>query len=77
MPHAKIHLFASLRKHVDGAASVDVEIEPGDTFEAVLHRLGIPPEQTRILFRNNRHATLSDPVEDGDQLSAFPGIGGG
>ncbi len=77
MPQVTIQLFAVLRKYVDGAASVDVEIEPGETFESVLDRVGVPADQTRILFRNNRHARLSDQIEDGDRLGAFPAIGGG
>jgi len=77
MAQVKVNLYATLRSYVGGIASVEVDVEPGETVEQVLHRLGVPPDQTRILFVNNRAATLSQPVEDGDRLGVFPAIGGG
>ncbi|MFH1268254.1 MAG: MoaD/ThiS family protein [Planctomycetota bacterium] len=77
MAQVKVNLYATLRSYVGGIPSVEVDVEPGETVEQVLHRLGVPPDQTRILFVNNRAATLSQPVEDGDRLGVFPAIGGG
>ncbi|MFH1924719.1 MAG: MoaD/ThiS family protein [Planctomycetota bacterium] len=77
MAQVKVNLYATLRSYVGGVRSVEVDVEPGETVEHVLHRLGVPPDQTRILFVNNRAATLSQPVEDGDRLGVFPAIGGG
>ena len=72
-----INLYATLRRYADGATSVEVEIEPGQTIEQTLLGLGVPPDQTRIIFVNNRAATLSHPLQGGEHLGIFPAIGGG
>ncbi len=77
MPHIKLNLYASLRTHVGGKPSVEVEIEPGETVGQMLDRLGVPHEQTRILFVNSRAASLGDPLTGGEQGGVFPAIGGG
>jgi molybdopterin converting factor small subunit len=73
----KVNLYASFRACTGGAPSVEVPIDPGQTVGEVLRRLGVPPGQVRILFVNNRAATLSQPLEDGDRVGVFPAIGGG
>ncbi len=73
----EVSLFAMLRKYIDGAASVDVSIEPGRTIADVLEQLGVPADQTRILFLDNRAAKLTDPLQGGEHLAVFPGIAGG
>ena len=77
MPHVRVNLYATLRSYVRGSRSIDVDIEPGQSIEQVLHELGVPPNQTRIIFVNNRAANLSQPLQDGDQVALFPAIGGG
>ncbi|HID75468.1 MAG TPA: MoaD/ThiS family protein [Planctomycetaceae bacterium] len=77
MPRVTVHLYASLRSYAGGAPSVEVEIRPGQTVEETLHALGIPSDQTRILFVNNRAAATNQPLQDGDRIGAFPAIGGG
>jgi len=77
MPQVNVNLYATLRSYVGGSPSVEVDLGPGDTVRQVLDRLGVPPDQTRILFVNNRAATLSQPLQDGDRLGIFPAIGGG
>jgi molybdopterin converting factor small subunit len=77
MAQVKVNLYATLRSFVGGAPSVEVEIEPGQTVEQMLQKLGVPAEKTRILFVNNRAATLSQPLQEGDQVGVFPAIGGG
>jgi molybdopterin converting factor small subunit len=77
MARVTVHLYASFRAYADGAANVDVEIQPGDTVGQVLAKVGVPAEQTRILFVNNRAATLDDPLQGGERIGAFPAIGGG
>jgi molybdopterin converting factor small subunit len=73
----KVNLYATLRKYVGGAPSVEVEIEPGQTVAEVLARLGVPADQTRIIFINNRAAGLSHVLQGGERLGVFPAIGGG
>lgn len=77
MPRVNVNLYATLRSYVGGAPSVAVEVEPGETVGEMLERLGVPVEQTRILFVNNRAATLSQTLQDGDRVGVFPAIGGG
>lgn len=77
MPQVQVTLYAVLRKYIDGAASIEVEIEPGQTIRQVLEKLGVPPEQTRIIFVNSRAAGLGDALEGGEQIGVFPAIGGG
>jgi len=77
MSQVQVNLFATLRSHIGGAPSIELEIEPGQTIEDVLDELGVPTGQTRILFLNNRAAGLHDELHDGDQLAVFPALGGG
>jgi molybdopterin converting factor small subunit len=77
MVRVRVNLYATLRSYVGGAPSVEVDVEPGDTVAQVLERLGVPAEKTRILFVNNRPATLAQPLDDGDRIAVFPAIGGG
>ena len=77
MARVKVNLYATLRSFVGGAPSVEVDVEPGQTVEQMLDQLGVPAEKTRILFVNNRAATLSQALKDGDRVGVFPAIGGG
>jgi molybdopterin converting factor small subunit len=77
MVHVELNLYATLRCHIGGATSVKCEIEAGETIRQMLERLGVPPEQTRIIFVNNRSADLSYALEGGERVAIFPAIGGG
>ena len=77
MAQVKVNLYATLRSYIGGSPSVDVELEPGQTVEQVLTRLGVPTDQTRIIFVNHRAATLSQPLHGGERIGVFPAIGGG
>ena len=77
MARITVNLYAMLRSHVGGAASVEVDVQPGCSVEQVLRELGVPPEQTRIIFVNHRAARLSEPLSEGDKVGVFPAIGGG
>jgi molybdopterin converting factor small subunit len=77
MSQVRVNLYATLRKYAGGARSVEVEVKPGATVAQVLDQLGVPREQTRIIFVNNRHAGLSQVLKGGEQLGVFPAIGGG
>lgn len=73
----KLNAYATLRTYLGGAATIETEIEPGQTVGELLDRLKIPREQTRIIFVNNRAASLTYPLEGGDHIGVFPAIGGG
>ncbi len=77
MPQVQVNLYATLRKHVGGSASVDVEIEPGATVRQVLDELGVPADQARVIFVDTRSASLADPLEGGEQVGVFPAVAGG
>jgi len=77
MPQVKVNLYATLRKYIAGAPSVRVDIDPGQTVGQVLVGLGVPADQTRIIFVNNRAADLSHVLQGGEHLGVFPAIGGG
>jgi molybdopterin converting factor small subunit len=70
-----VKLFASLRKgrfDIDGWAYT-----PGITGRQIMHDIGIPEKEVRLIFVNGRHASLEDRLADGDTLALFPPVGGG
>ena len=77
MPQVTVKLYATLRRFVDGKPIVEAPIAPGDTVGRLLEKLGVPADEIRILFVNNRHATSDRPLADGDRVGVFPAIGGG
>jgi sulfur-carrier protein len=77
MPQIKVHLYADLRRYINDATSVDVEIEPGRTIGEVVDQLGVPREQTRILFVDHRGASLDRVLQGGERVDVFSAIGGG
>ena len=77
MKKISIKLYASLRKHADGAGSIEVEIEPGDTIEQILQRRGFPTDPVRVTLVNGRAAGLHDSLQGDEQVELFPAIGGG
>jgi molybdopterin converting factor small subunit len=77
MPTVEVQLFAALRQFIGGKRSQAVEITAGETVAQVLARLGVPAEKTRLVFINNRAASLDLPLAGGEVVSVFPVIGGG
>ncbi len=77
MPHVQVKLYATFRAYSNGAASVEVPIDSGQTVRDVLDRLGVPADQVRILFVDNRAGELGQSLQGGEKLGLFPAIGGG
>ena len=77
MPVVTANLYASFRKHSNGKPSIDVSIQSGQTIEQLLLQLGVPVEETRILFCNNRIVDRSHELQGGETVGVFPAIGGG
>jgi molybdopterin synthase sulfur carrier subunit len=77
MPQVRVNLYATLRKYIDGAPSIEVQIDPPQTVEQILAQLGVPAHETRIIFVDNRVADLARVLHGGEQLGVFPAIGGG
>jgi molybdopterin converting factor small subunit len=77
MPAVRINLYAGFRRKVGGQSSVDVSIEAGHTIEQLLGQLGVPLEETRIIFCNNRLADRTQELVGGETIGVFPAVGGG
>jgi len=77
MSKVQVNLYATLRRYIGGAPSVDVEVKLGCTVARLLDQLGIPADQTRIIFIDNRAAAPDHVLQDGQQIGIFPAIGGG
>ncbi len=54
-----------------------LEMKDGSRIEDVLNKLGISASADIIIIKNGKHAKLSDPVANGDQIAIFPPVGGG
>ena len=77
MPKVQVNLYAMLRKYSRGEPSVEVVIEPGQTVRQVLGQLGVPQDEVRIIFVDNRAAGPESKLQGGEQLGIFSAIGGG
>ncbi len=77
MSKIRVNLYASLRRYGGGNPSVELDVARGTTVRQVLADLGIPAEETRILFVNHRTASMDHALLGGEQIAAFPAIGGG
>lgn len=77
MPQVQVNLYAAFRAYSRGRPAVDVEIDAGQTVRDVLEKLGVPADEARIIFVNNRASDLTQPLAGGDRLGVFPAIGGG
>ncbi len=77
MAHITVNTYAGLRQFTDGAPTIDLEIESGQTIGQVLTQLAIPQERTKIIFVNGRAAELDCELQGGERVDLFSAIGGG
>lgn len=77
MRSVQVHVYADLRQFTGGAAAVEFAAEPGLTIAALLERLGIPRERTKVVFVNHRAAELDRTLSGGERIDLFSAIGGG
>ena len=76
----RVKLFATLRKyHPAGETSepVLVDLAAGATVEALLARLGIPPNHAGMVISRDEKLALQAPLVDGQEVNLFPPIAGG
>ena len=71
-----VKCFATLSRFTPPDAEA-FPIAQGETAQSVVARLGIPPEELKLVFVNGNHAELSVPLAGGDRLGLFPAVGGG
>ncbi|MEF8823180.1 MAG: MoaD/ThiS family protein [Desulfohalobiaceae bacterium] len=54
-----------------------LEVEEGASVNTVLQKLGLPPEEAKVVFVNGKHASLDQVLQEGDKIALFPSVGGG
>jgi sulfur-carrier protein len=72
-----VSVYANLRTYTGGRPAVEVELPAGATIEMAIQRLGIPLDQTRIIFVDHRTAGLDSVLRGGERIDLFSAIGGG
>ncbi len=77
MPQITLNLYATFRQYIGGRPSRELDIESGQTIGQVLEALGVPIQDARIVFCDNRQAKLDHPLKGGETVGVFPPIGGG
>ena len=76
----EVRLFATLRRYVPNLGIGEplvMDLPEGTTPRALLERLGIPPDDVKIIMRNNKQVEMDTPRQDGDRVAFIPAVGGG
>jgi sulfur-carrier protein len=73
----RVNLYTSLRRYGEGSPSLELDITSGTTVGQVVAQLGIPANETHILFVDHRAATVNSVLSGGESVALFPAIGGG
>lgn len=71
-----IKLFASLAQYLPDNGDA-FPIEPGETVQRVVERLGVPLESARLIFVDGIKCDLSAALQGGERVAVFPPVGGG
>lgn len=71
-----VKCFATLAKYTP-QPSDGYELPDGATAADLIERLGMQPEDVKIVFVNGTHAKHGQMLQDGDAVGLFPAIGGG
>ena len=58
----------------DFTGSDQYEISEGETVESLVDRLGMPKEEIKIIFLNNKIVDFNAVLHDGDQLGLAPPV---
>lgn len=82
MVRVEIFLFATLRSYHPqgrdrGSEGFTLKVESATTLAQIYDTLGIPPEEVKMNFVNNRHQSPDYQVQEGDKIALFPPIAGG
>jgi molybdopterin converting factor small subunit len=76
----EVRVFATLRRYLPelgiGEAKV-MHIDPGTTFDELRNRLGLPPQEAKIIMCNNVHVEPDEAIHEGDRIAFIPPIAGG
>lgn len=71
-----LKLYATLNRFSPSCPE-QYPVEPGDTVLSVLEKLGIPPNQAKLVFVNGVKCELSTGLNGGERVGIFPPVGGG
>lgn len=74
--HVTVRCFATLNRFQPPDAE-HYPLEPGETAEGLMRRLGIDPRDVAVLFINGVHAEPGRVLAEGDRVGLFPPVGGG
>jgi len=74
--HIDLRLFASLKTYLPQGAE-HLPIEPGETVEALMTRLGVPLDEVKLVFINGIKGGMSSNLRGGERVGVFPPVGGG
>jgi molybdopterin converting factor small subunit len=75
-----VKLFATLVRFKSGVRSgtaFEVELPGGAVVQDLIKHLGIPAEETRVIFINNIIEGTDSKLKEGDVVGIFPPVGGG
>lgn len=70
-----VKLFAQFRR--GRFVEQQRECPPHTKISSIVQELGINEPEVGLLMLNNRHAELSNELQEGARLSIFPLVGGG
>lgn len=76
MPTIELKLFANLAAY----SPVDADnyaVDEGITIERLIERLGLPPNQAKLIFINGVLSHMSSQLHGGERVGIFPPVGGG
>ncbi len=85
----KVKLFATLTQRVSAAVLArypqgiragrpfEVELPEGSTLDDLIAALGLPPEETKIVYVKGRAQPFDYRLQAGDEVGIFPPVGGG
>lgn len=71
-----VKCFATLKPFEPQAAAAYTAPD-GVTVGGLMDHLGIPRDEVKIMFINNKHTTIDATIHDGDRVGLFPAVGGG
>ena len=74
----QLKCFATLAEGdvCDFRDSTENDIPEGETVDALVARLGLPKEEIKLIFVNNKRAGFDTVLKDGDQVALAPPVGG-
>jgi sulfur-carrier protein len=79
-----VKLYAGLSRHLaesqpglSAGAPLEVELPDGATVADLIAELGLPEDEIKVTFVNNRTCPRDRQLESGDEVGIFPPVGGG